>query len=469
MKIMMTTFSRNLFILCACALFLNSCAIWNTIVDPTRRETDVYRITTEDSTVVNKVQNQPGNRSNGVVYPSSRVIETKRNLIQADSVVVREYPNFIRMGLFESVGLIGSNSAGQGLGVGMFGLFYDPADYFSNEIQGKSSALFGGGLYRFGMYEARLNWFKGAKNWTIGTNFFEMFLPEADNSKTFASVFPIYVRKRFYLREDIPYLCVTPSLGLGYLPSQYIHGSVSLDFGSIGGLNVRAYAGGVFGGNASGNRFNSTAESSTSFFPYFGIGASVLDFLNKESELGTEWKDMPHSGWDIGVASLGFFSTPADSGVDFISSMGVNGLQLRLANASLAIPYLNNRFYAGTSLFNILAYGSGQWGMAVFPIRAGYWHTLLEDELSLEPFMEIGYYPSTFIHGGVRVNLALHQIADVSLQAGYMNGNSVGGMNNFLTDALGDKGLPFGGVYIGLTFGIFDRIFMHQELRYNKP
>ena len=46
----------------------------------TREETDIYAVTERDTTVTVQEQNLPGNRDNGVIYPSSRVFQTKRTV-----------------------------------------------------------------------------------------------------------------------------------------------------------------------------------------------------------------------------------------------------------------------------------------------------------------------------------------------------------------------------------------------------
>ena len=72
----------------------------------TRTEEDVYTRTSRDTTYVNYVHQDPRNEDNGVVKPSKRVLIHERKQVLQDSVVQREYPDFIRIGLFEAAGFI---------------------------------------------------------------------------------------------------------------------------------------------------------------------------------------------------------------------------------------------------------------------------------------------------------------------------------------------------------------------------
>ena len=263
----------------------------------TRVETDKYTITEIDTTRTYHVQNAPGNRDNGVIFPSSRVMTEERDLTQRDSTVERQYPNFIRAGLFESVGIFGGSSD-YGLGTGLFGVMPDFGK-LSNAYRGESGYLQTGGIYRLGIFEWRLRWFDDSPSWTYGTNVMEFLLPDGRGEKMLFSVLPFYVRKRIFLREEIPYITITPAAGIGLFPSQYLNLSTSLDIGSIGGLNLRTYIGLAVGYNGpntpqiKNNDFSNEGQSSV--FPYFGIGMSVLDFLNVDKDMEIEWKNHPHS------------------------------------------------------------------------------------------------------------------------------------------------------------------------------
>lgn len=457
--------------LCIVCSSIGGCGIIKDLVSITRIEEDAFTVTTKDTTFIDAVKNAPGERDNGVIYPSSRTLTVNSYTTQYDSIVKRDYPDFIRFALFESVGLIGTSSADKGIGSGMFGImgFFDPD--FAAITKGKPrSVVFTGGIYRVLVYETRLRWFRDAKDWSIGFSGFEALVPEVSNESTLGSILTPYIRKRFYLREQIPYIAVTPAIGFGWFPSQYVNASVSLDVGSIGGLNMRLYGGFATGTNSAGNAFNSTRDAVSPSFPYAGLGISVLDFLNRVPELYTEWKDHEHSAWDVGLLQLSFIYT-ADSSIFSTKNptTPIRGALARIAPVSLALPVFNYHLYAGTSLFNIAILGKNKYGLSVLPIRLGYWHTLLQDEMSLEPFIEYNYHPSSYFNLGGRLNLKLSNMFNLSANLGYINGNSVSGSvapPDFL-DSIGSAG-SISGTYFGIGISMYDRIFFPQELRYNK-
>ncbi|MFC2129901.1 hypothetical protein ACFLSQ_00555 [Bacteroidota bacterium] len=446
----------------------------------TRVEEETYTITLRDTTYQRFVNNAPGNRDNGEIFPSSRTFKNERDMMQNDSIVERKYPDFIRLGLFESIGMIGSSSE-NGIGTGLFGLFPD-FDNLKKRYYGTDDALFTGGIYRIGIAEQRLRWFRDAKNWVWGFNLLEIIAPDALTNHTFISP-SFYIKKRYYLREKIPYIAISPSasISLGTILdpfglnifSSYANLSASLDIGSLGGLNLRAYVGLIAGMN-SGDSWqirggNTPGISESQFFPYAGLGFSVLDFHNLVPETEIEWKDHEHSSWDIGLLQIGLLNTGADySTFSDTTDTGnfIKGMSLRLANASVALPFLNNQFYAGTSLMNLLILGHQEWGLSVLPIRVGYWQTVLLDELSVEPFIEYNYYPSSFFNLGAKLNLALSGDFNLSLLIGYASGS-----NNIIEGIFAeefDVSSDFSRAYIGLSIGIADRIFFPEQLRYNK-
>ncbi|MBK9248753.1 MAG: hypothetical protein IPM69_11700 [Ignavibacteria bacterium] len=235
-----------------------SCCIGCSALDPqklgeyiTRIEQDAFTITTKDTTVTELSKNAPGQRSNGIIYPSSKTLDTREFTTQYDSIVERSYPKFIRIGLFESVGLVGTSKPDVGIGSGMFGImgYFDPDFGVITKGDTTRNVFFTGGIYRFGIVESRLRWFNDAKDWTIGTSIIEVITPEVSNDKSLFSLFPLYIRKRYFLREEIPYIAITPSFGFGYLGSLYGNIGASLDVGSLGGLNFRGYIGFAAGMN----------------------------------------------------------------------------------------------------------------------------------------------------------------------------------------------------------------------------
>jgi hypothetical protein len=460
---------RKFFLWLIFAMVVSS-QFWGCMSAYTRTETDVYTISEADTTKEYFNKNAPGNRDNGIIYSSSRTFQTERSFTQRDSTVNREYPNFIRLGLFESVGMV--TGAGNPSGTGMFGIFPD----FNNlrtTYRGNSNKIFGGGIYRFGIGEWRLRWFRDAKDWTWGLSAFEILMPDAYTEHALASITPLYIRKRFYLREQIPYVALTVAGGLGWWPSQYLNLSGSVDVGSIGGLNVRVYLGLAVGTNPKNSPQvlmspDSNLPAQTSVFPYLGIGISFLDFLNRVPELKTEWKDQEHSSWDVGLMQISLINSGARSIYKKDTSFTLlTGYVLKLANAYIALPLLDYRLYAGTSLVEIMVLGNREWGMGILPLRLGFWQTVIDDELSVEPFIEYNYYPSQFVHLGARLNLKVNDGINIGLTGGYATGSTTGGIGSELTDQLGlpDK---FSRAYFGLSIGIFDRIFFKQQLRYFK-
>lgn len=441
----------------------------------TRTEEDLYTISERDTTTLYEIKNAPGNRDNGVVFPSSRTLKSERYLLQRDSLVKRDYPDFIRMSVFESVGLFFSGPNENNAGTGIFGIFPD----FKNmkvEDKGSSDNIFAGAMYRFLTGEWRLRWFQDAQNWTFGTSVLEVIAPDARIEKTLVAYMPLYIRKRYFISEKIPYLSFTPAFGIGYYPSQYINVSGSLDFGSLAGLNIRAYLGFAAGTNSASTPQVRSADSSingksyTSVFPYAGIGISLLDFLNLVPETKQEWKYHQHSAWNIGLIQVGGIATNSKKSIfsDDTSndnSSLVNGFLLRLGVASIAIPVLNNQFYAGTSLISIAALGKNEWGAGILPLRIGYWQTVLADELTTEPFIEFSYYPSTVFHIGNKLNLRISEMLNINFIFGYVSSNTSNDFGSDIIDELGDAG-NFSKFYLGFGIGLFDKIFYPKDLRY---
>ena len=470
-------------------LFVSSCST----IKLTRIEEDTYTITQRDTTIVTNVAHPPGTRqnlepqivgrnpnNNGAIFPSTRVTQIQRDKDQIDSVVTREYPNFIRYGLFESAGLMLTSDDNK-VGLGPFGIFFDLVELLGKTDTTKQS-LFSGGMYRFMPTEYRLRWFNDDPDWTIGTYAFEWIVPEAiiqeddDNNialsdKSVMSFLPLYIRKRFYVRREIPYVAITPTVGLGYLGSQYANFGVTADIGSIGGFNLRAYAGYVM---------NFTPNASVgSSFPYFGFGTSVLDFLNLQEETEQELKDMKHSAWNIGLVQLSVLNTssettlfvPPDPSRTYENTF-FRGLHFRIAPTTIALPILDYQLYAGTSLMSFTGTGWGEWSYAILPIRIGFWQPLIRDEMTVEPFFEFGYAPNTSYNFGTKLNFRLNDNTTLGLTAGYITASGVLpnitiNPNGFIAKNLGEP-KDFSRFYMGISVGIFDKIFSKSELRYFK-
>lgn len=439
----------------------------------TRDEEDLFTITDNDTTTSHFIKNAPGNIDRGVVHPSTKEIITERTIKQHDSVSNRYYPDFIRLGLFEGMGLIGG-STDFSLNSGLFGVHPNPNILDGSSRGSKGGSIFTGGIYRFGIYENRLRWFQDAKNWTYGLHGVEAIMPDGRAEKGLLGFITPYIRKRYYFREDIPYVSATLAVGMGLFPSQYMNFSGSLDVGSIGGLNVRAYVGFAAGYNAkgtaliSGNDFIDEGIFNT--IPYGGISVSVLDFMNIVPELYTEWKDHEHSSWSVGLAEIAFVNTNSEYSIfsdeQDSSTSVIKGYFLKIANANVAIPINGNyNFYAGTSLISMYLMGLNGNGIAVLPIRLGYWHQLLKDELSVDPHIEFGYYPSTYMEIGAKLRLRFSDRYNMGLILGYITGSTTGGIASGDLDFLGDA-TKFDGFYIGLSFSLYDQIFYPEQLRY---
>lgn len=447
-------------------LFVSGCG------SVTRVERDVYTHTYVDTTQVERVRNPPGQRDNGIVYPSSRTVETRRNVIQMDSVAVREYPDFIRLGIFEGIGMIGSGQGGTSVNLGPFGMYWD-VDRFIRTIADRRRLadtvdnMFDGSVHRFGIGEWRLRWFDDAPGWSWGITGVELFRADDDSDHWLTGAGVLTISKRFYLKESIPYAALRVSAGFAAFPSRYVHVTTSADLGSIGGLNMRAYAGYAFGVNSG------KAVSDFVGVPYIGIGASVLDFVNRDTELDREWRDMEHSSWFIGMADVTFLGSNVESSIFNMTATGsdkptLTGLIARIAPVTIALPVLDYRLAVGTSGVSFLALGGTAFGLAVLPVRMSYVAHPFDMPLQVEPFIEASYAPSTFAHIGLRGAVPINEQASLHLQLGYVSGST--GSTRGLDASGRDVNITaFNGFYIGIGAGIMDRFFGRKDLRYARP
>lgn len=472
------------------AFILSSCGTY------TRTEEDVYSRVRKDTTYVSYVHNSNENKDDGVITPSKKTLVHERNLVLEDSVITREYPDYIRIGFLEAAGIFGGNSD-FAINSGIFGLHPNPFSLLEETNRG-SKGFVPGGLYRMFFMENRLRWFRDAPNWAYGFTAFELLAPDARLENSLMGLGVFNVKWRYYFDEEIP----NQSLSLGFRvaawPSMYGGIEAQYELGSIGGLNARAYLGYAMGSNSQGgildqlNEWSNTASSPSVF--YTGIGVSLLDFKNTVKETYIETKYTPHSAWNIGLVQFGVLMSNNEGSFLFADGQEVgtgelipgnsplSGFLLRVVNTNLAIPLLNNKFYAGTSLLNMLILSADAGGIGILPIRVGYYQNLISDNLILEPFIEYNYLPSSFLHLGFKLNLTFDQYADdtdpefgiqsstfnLALIGGYANGNFFGNID--LNDDLSlfsDFG-DFSGLYLGISVGIQDRIFYPHELRYNK-
>lgn len=431
----------------------------------TRMERDEFTITTKDTLVTTTVANVPGERNNGIIFPSSKSVVVQRELLQHDSIVIREYPAFIRMGIFEAVGIRAFGQPGASTHAGLFGIFPEVDKLlFSKPNADTSAAFFTGGIYRLGVMEWPLHWFNGAKDWSWGITALELVRPTTDSRTWLTGTSLFSLQKRYYLKDDVVRIAITPFARFSVAPSAYIHTGASIDVGSVGGLNVRGFVGYAFG---------LTSLSSGSFVsaPYIGIGASVLDFVNHENELSVEWKDHQHSSFEVGAG--GFLLLGSNQDISFWAPSKplaeqpiITGFIMNLANARVSLPFLDRRFTLGTSLINLVALGNSEFGIGILPIRAGYNWSPFNNQFTVEPFIEYNYAPSQFFHTGVRgVVPVIHQVS-IQAMAGFVTGNTLSnralGLGNSV--ATGNP-TAFSGYYFGIGANIFTSFFRLDELR----
>ncbi len=451
----------------------------------TRTETDYYTKTTRDSTYQEQVQNVPGSTDdNGAVFPSSRTTIVRRQSMSHDSSYDRRYPSFLRMGGIELAGLMGTSST-NGLGTGLLGIYslfrIPDADTAKGNInlsgtlfqpsdsgkQAHSSSIFKGLLLRMMPYEYRLRWFDDAPNWTLGSSLFEMLAKDEVTGDRLTSIGAnIYLRRRFFIRDRIPYVIATPYFGLSLFPSIYANLGGELQLGSFGGFNLRGYVGYATGFTP--NLTGSSSPAKSVSFPYIGLGVSALDFTNRPEETEREWKEYVHSAVEVKVLDITFINALAGYPNILDSTqvkLPITGLGLQLATAHFPLPIFNEHIWVGTSLINWMAFGFQQFGFSVLPIRAGYRQYIIAEDMSLEPFIEYNYYPSQFLNLGARLRLDTFSGFTFSLLAGYASGGSGDFLPTVIYSNGSDKVGTFATGYLGLSIGISDHLLRPEAVR----
>lgn len=472
-------------ILLLAALSLGGCS--NLFV-VTRTETDLYTITERDTTIRQDVKNAPGDRDNGTIYPSPRTVEISRQYIQRDSTVNRYYPAFLRFGLIEAASFIAPGQSDAGSGRGLFGLY----DLLSLKFTDSSKVL-GAYMYRILPYELWLRVFRDDPNWTIGTAAYENFIRQSDSSadigpgESLDAVLPLYVRRRFYFREKPPYIMAQPFLGIGLFPSAYVNLGATFDIGSYGGLNFRAYAGFITG-TAYTQPDTITRERRVGPFivqervgvdnslttPYFGVGVSAIDFVNRVPELFVEWKDHKHSAIEVSALNLDLVYSSSQKGGRFLNpsqndSSAVaypSGMLLHFGSANLPIlPLADGNFFVGTSLFNGMLFSTQEIAFGWLPLRAGYRMDLMESNLNLVGAAEYTYYPSSALTIGARLALTIADFSpygklQLNAVAGYATGSLGFDVDQDIKDQfnIDDSQLDtsFSTFYFGVGIGIGD-------------
>lgn len=465
------------FLLIILSAFLASCSIKSQY---TRYEEDKYTHTSKDTTFKYVYPNSLGTGYNGVVSPSTKHIEVQNHISEYDSVVKREYPDFIRLGVFESIGIFGGDNQ-NAIGGGLFGTYLDPNKIFSSSFRGdKASSFLTGGIYRFGIMEKRLRWFEDAENWTYGVSLFEGMFPDAHLENALAGFGVINFTKRWYFKKDVPYFALGARFGTGLYPSLFGKLETFAELGSIGGLNLRAYLGYAGGWNydesflIKSNEFATGAT--TPNFLYGGLGVSLLDFINIVPETYREWKYMDNSAWNIAVAEVGVNMSNAERsffGEDTTAkSPAISGFSLKLLSSNISIPQINEHLYVGTSLLNVQAFGSKEIGIGVLPIRVGWWQVLLKDEFIVDPFIEYNYFPSSYYNIGARFTLAIPPFNNnnISVILGYTSGKTLGGvdLDNLASFDFIEDFDQFSVLYLTLQFNIQNYLFKSSDLKHNK-
>ncbi len=453
------------------ASMLTGCALEKEIRKPlTRTETDFYTLTERDTTVHDRVQNVPGASSEStLVATTSRSQSRKSYTTTWDSTADRQYPNFLRAGGLEVAGLLGSSSL-NGAATGIFGLYSlftsdqvnDTGSFWHGHgPQSKESGITKGELVRFMPVEYRLRWFDDAPNWTLGWSLAEYLTPDEDRAHhALVSIGTnMYVRRRFFIRDQIPYMIFSPFLGASVYPSAYVNLGGELLLGSLAGLNARAYA-----GLASGFSWSDPMMGST--FPYFGLGVSVMDFTNRVEETEHEWKDYVNTGINFNIIEGSLIkSGSSDVTIFSDSTIAFGGGQLKFASVEIPLPFANYHFWAGTSLLNWLSFGFHEQSMSVLPLRVGYRQYVFTESLMLEPFLELNYYPSTVFNIGARLKLDSRGGAGIGLTAGYASGSPGAFSPTVFNSAAPPVGSSFGTAYLGVTLFLGDWNFTPEFVR----
>ena len=427
----------------------------------TRTEYDSYTISVRDTLVRERVHNAPGS-DNGVVFPSSRTMRFTRETLSYDSTYERHYPAFLRYGVVEFGGLI-TGAPGPGTGAGLFGVYtIVDSNRINNLLFKKENTLFKGKLIRLMPVEYRLRWFDDAPDWTIGWSPFESIQQNDDGSNTLTSdIANVYIRKRYWFRTKPPYLFASPFVGLSLAPSLYINLGGELTFGSFGGFNLRAYAGMARGTNW----FELHPKPIQTF--YVGLGVSALDFVNKVSETEQEWKDYQHSALEVSALEIDILDAFADYKNFFSKNTGLpfTGLSIQAATAQFPLGILDGKFWAGTSLFKFFALGFEQSLFSVLPLRFGYRQYLLAEDLTVEPFIEANYYPSSFINLGARLKLNTFRDMTVGIIAGFASGSTGAFYPRVLTQEGSVIKSSLSSVYLGISFGFKDRYNTPEHIK----
>jgi hypothetical protein len=441
----------------------------------TRTETDHYTITIRDTTVNDQIKNVPGSSDdNGVVFPSSKTRNIYRATTSYDSSHDRTYPAFLRFGGLEFASTL-TGAPGPGYGAGMLGVYslFDSSMVYRT-VGMKEKPFFQGHIFRLMPMEYPLRWFNDAPDWTWGMSAYENIAQNSDSTRSLTSIAAnLYVRKRFWLRDIKPFLIFSPFVGISAVPSAYVNVGGELTLGSYGGFNLRAYAGFAYGftwafhkSDANGNAYPTIAT------PYIGLGVSALDFINKPADLLREWKDYAHSAVELSVLNIEpIYATAGYPNLFDTTSikLPLTGVSLELATAHFPLNNLwDGKFWAGTTLFKLFAPGYNQQGFSVLPLRFGYRHYLFAEDLTVEPQIELSYYPSQMANISTKLKLNMFNDFTFGFVAGYVSGSpgaylpgAFAEVNNNFAKNLNE----FNTFYFGITIGLKDRYYTPERVK----
>jgi len=178
------------------------------------------------------------------------------------------------------------------------------------------------------------------------------------------------------------------------------------------------------------------------------------------SETQHEWKDYLHSAVEVSIIDLDLLDAFASypNLFQIPGNIPITGANIQVATAHFPLDIWDGKFWAGTSLFKFFALGYNQAVLSVLPLRFGYRQYLIAEDLTLEPFIEANYYPSSFINLGARLRLNTFHDMTVGFVFGYANGSTASFYNKELIHQ--GSGIPasIASLYFGISFSPKDRL-----------
>ena len=186
-----------------------------------------------------------------------------------------------------------------------------------------------------------------------------MLAKDEQKNNSLSSFGSLYIRKRYWFHNRIPYVLAAPYFGLGLYPSVYANVGGELLLGrSAASIFERIW---VMPTDSTGRRkILSTFRTSASAF-------SALDFTNRVEETQREWKEYVHSairGVDAECESSEVVRRSTElvrCRIRLKSKLPITGMSIQLGTAHFPLPFADRHFWAGTSLVNFfsLGYGTG--------------------------------------------------------------------------------------------------------------